>query len=123
MPVTPETRFQAASISKSVAALAALLLVNQGRISLDGDVNRQLFSWKVPMSHIAKNKTVSVRGLLSHSSGLNVHGFDGYTRGKDKVPNLLQVLDGLGPANSEAVRLIHTPGSRLPLLRWWLRGA
>ncbi|MCK7477011.1 MAG: beta-lactamase family protein [Candidatus Moduliflexus flocculans] len=40
-PVTTATLFQAASISKSVAALAALRLVEQGRLALDEDVNVQ----------------------------------------------------------------------------------
>src|SRR5688500_15473916 len=34
-PVTPSTLFQAGSISKPVAALGALRLVEQGRVSLD----------------------------------------------------------------------------------------
>jgi CubicO group peptidase (beta-lactamase class C family) len=39
VPVTPSTLFQAASISKPVAALGALRLVEQGKLSLDEDVN------------------------------------------------------------------------------------
>src|SRR5687767_9357051 len=35
----PDTRFQAASISKPVAAAAALALVSRGRLTLDGDIN------------------------------------------------------------------------------------
>src|ERR1700722_17584909 len=46
-PVTAATLFQAASVSKSVAALGALRLVEQGRLSLDEDVNVKLRSWKV----------------------------------------------------------------------------
>jgi CubicO group peptidase (beta-lactamase class C family) len=40
--VTPDTLFQAGSVSKSVTALGALCLVQQGRLSLDEDVNRYL---------------------------------------------------------------------------------
>ncbi len=40
IPVTTNTIFQAGSISKPVAALAALRLVEDGRLTLDGDVNR-----------------------------------------------------------------------------------
>ena len=47
-PVTAETLFQAGSISKPVAAMAALRLVQEGKLSLDTDVNKTLTSWKLP---------------------------------------------------------------------------
>ena len=76
--VTPTTRFQAASISKSVAALAALRLVEQGKLALDEDVNARLVSWKVPGNQFAESEKVTLRRLLSHTAGLTVHGFGGY---------------------------------------------
>ena len=48
--VTPQTLFQAASMSKALAAAAALRLVEQGRLDLDGDVNGRLRGWSVPAS-------------------------------------------------------------------------
>ncbi|MCA1601500.1 MAG: beta-lactamase family protein, partial [Acidobacteria bacterium] len=68
--VTPETLFQAASISKPVAAMAALRLVQQGKLDLDEDVNRRLTSWKLPENEFTSEKKVTVRELLSHSAGL-----------------------------------------------------
>jgi len=47
-PVTTSTLFQVASISKPVAASAALRLVEAEKLSLDEDVNSYLKSWKVP---------------------------------------------------------------------------
>ncbi len=46
--VTAETMFQAGSISKPVAAMAALKLVEQKKLSLDADVNTELKEWKLP---------------------------------------------------------------------------
>src|SRR5438309_5800162 len=65
-PVTPATRFQAGSISKSVAAFGTLRLVQEGRLSLDADVNTQLRTWKVPENEFTQDKNVTLRGILSH---------------------------------------------------------
>ncbi len=109
--VTPETLFQAASISKPVAAMAALRLVQQGRLNLDEDVNQKLVSWKVPGNEFTNEKKVTLRGLLSHSAGMTVHGFAGYASDA-ATPTLLQVLDGEKPANSKPIRADLQPGTK-----------
>lgn len=111
LAVTSETRFQAASISKPVAAMAALRLVERGLIDLDEDVNARLETWKVPDSPFLEEERVTLRRLLSHSAGLTVHGFAGYPPGKP-FPDLRQILNGESPANSAAVRVDILPGSR-----------
>jgi CubicO group peptidase (beta-lactamase class C family) len=110
-PVTPETLFQAGSISKSVAAMGALRLVQDGRLQLHADVNTQLRTWKVPENEFTKDKKVTLRGILSHTAGLTVHGFPGYAV-DGAIPSLVQVLDGTGPANTAAIRVDVTPGSK-----------
>ena len=55
-PVTPETMFQAGSISKPLAAMAALRLVEQGKLSLDADINTFLTTWKFPAAPVAVGK-------------------------------------------------------------------
>ncbi|HKY03463.1 MAG TPA: serine hydrolase domain-containing protein [Blastocatellia bacterium] len=110
-PVTAETLFQAASISKPVAAMGALYLVQQGKLDLDEDVNKKLASWKVPESDFTKQKSVTLRGLLSHNAGLTVHGFRGYAEG-EPVPTVVQILNGQPPANSAAIKTDILPGSR-----------
>jgi CubicO group peptidase (beta-lactamase class C family) len=110
MAVTPRTLFQAASISKPVAALAALRLVEQGLLSLDEDVNARFVSWKVPENEFTKTEKVTLRRLLSHTAGLTVHGFGGYPAGAS-VPTVVQALDGQKPANSAAVRVDVVPGT------------
>jgi CubicO group peptidase (beta-lactamase class C family) len=109
--VTSETMFQAASISKPVAAMGALVLVEQGKLNLDDEVNANLKSWKVPDNEFTKERKVTLRRLASHSAGLTVHGFRGYAA-DEPVPTTVQVLDGQKPANSAPVRADILPGSR-----------
>jgi CubicO group peptidase (beta-lactamase class C family) len=109
-PVTTQTRFLAGSISKPVAALVALRLVEQGKLELDADVNSKLRSWKVPENELTHEHKVNLRGLLSHSAGLGVHGFPGYESGA-RVPTLVQILNGEAPANTAAIRVESVPGS------------
>ena len=111
-PVTPQTLSQAASISKPVTALAALRLVQAGVLGLDDDVNAKLISWKVPENGFTEKKKVTLRGLLSHTAGLTVHGFRGYAQG-EPIPTLRQVLDGEKPANSAPIRVDILPGSQM----------
>jgi CubicO group peptidase (beta-lactamase class C family) len=110
-PVTPTTLFQAASISKPVAATAALHFVEQGLCDLDGDVNDKLTSWKVPENEFMTEKKVTLRGILIHSAGLTVHGFPGYASDK-KIPTLQQILDGQEPANTKPIRVDIQPGKK-----------
>jgi CubicO group peptidase (beta-lactamase class C family) len=111
VPVSTETLFLAGSISKSVAAVGALKLVEAGTLSLDGNVNDKLTTWKVPDNAFTGTEKVTLRRILSHTTGLTVHGFGGYEVGTP-VPTLAQILDGTPPANSPAVRVDTTPGAR-----------
>jgi CubicO group peptidase (beta-lactamase class C family) len=108
-PVTGDTLFQAASMSKPVTALAALKLVEQGMLDLDSDVNKQLKSWHVPENEFTREHAVDLRGLLSHTAGLTVHGFPGYNV-EDPLPTVPQILDGMKPANTAPVRVNKAPG-------------
>jgi CubicO group peptidase (beta-lactamase class C family) len=107
---TPETIYQAASLSKFVAAIGAMRLVEAKRLDLDADVNASLASWKVPQNEFDKDRSVTLRGLLSMTAGIGVPGFLGYAIG-DEVPNLTQILYGVPPANSAPITVIAEPGS------------
>lgn len=107
-PITTDTPFQAASISKPFSALAALRLVRDGKLALDGNVNDVLTEWQIPKSDLG---TVTLGQLLSHRGGLTVHGFPGYAIDKT-LPSVVQILNGEFPANSPAVFIAKTPGAQ-----------
>jgi CubicO group peptidase (beta-lactamase class C family)/predicted transcriptional regulator YdeE len=110
-PVTTKTLFQAGSISKPVAATAALSLVEQGKLSLDENVNNKLTTWKVPENEFTQTEKVTLRRLMSHTAGLTVHGFPGYDVDAP-VPSIVQVLNGEKPANTDPIRVDIVPGTK-----------
>ncbi|MFC1462659.1 serine hydrolase domain-containing protein [Verrucomicrobiota bacterium] len=109
--VTSATLFQAASLSKPVAALAVVRLAADGRLSLDEDVNRRLESWALPENEFTREEKVTLRRILTSCAGLTVGGFPGYVEGQP-IPTLVQVLDGMPPANTPAIRVDFVPGSQ-----------
>ena len=110
-PVTPATLFMAGSISKPVAAVGALVLVQQGEISLDKDVNAKLSTWTVPDNDYTQKHKVTLGLLLDHTGGFTGGDFfPGYAVGAD-VPTLQQILDGESPATNDPMRVGYVPGS------------
>jgi len=108
--VTAGTLFQAGSIAKPVTALAALQMVEHGELSLDGDINASLTSWRVPESPFTATRPVTLRGLLAHTSGITPRGFPGYEPGTP-VPTVVQILNGQAPANTPAAVPAAEPGA------------
>lgn len=108
--VEATTLFQAASISKAVAAVAVLRLVEDGSLSLDTDVNSYLRSWRLPDSEHTATQPVTLRHLLSHTAGTTVPGFPGYRVGVP-VPSVPELLSGVGAANTPAVESYCPPGT------------
>lgn len=109
-PVSPETLFQAASVSKPVSALAALHLVEEGKFGLDENVNDKLRAWKIPDNQFTAQQKVTVRRILSHSAGITVHGFPGYAS-DEPTPTIVQILNGAKPANTDSIRVDLVPGT------------
>ena len=64
VPISTRSAFDIASISKQFTAMAIMLLVQQGKVSLDDDVHK--FVPEVPDYQV----TITVRHLLNHTSGL-----------------------------------------------------
>lgn len=108
-PVNAATRFQAASLSKTINALCILTLVRDAVVDLDEPVNGRLVGWQLGGQKDAGK--VTIRMLLSHSGGVNVPGFLGYERSRS-LPSIIEILDGVAPANSQGVRVQYEPGTR-----------
>jgi CubicO group peptidase (beta-lactamase class C family) len=111
--VTTHTIFQAASISKPISALGAMVLVKQGRLHLDERVNEALRSWKIPENDFTRRQAVTLRMLLNHTGGLEHADSDSYVAFSvgDKLPSMLQILKGEPPARSGGVGVVAFPGT------------
>jgi CubicO group peptidase (beta-lactamase class C family) len=112
IPVTTQTLFQAASISKSLNAMGVLKLAQEKKLNIHDDINNYLKSWQLPESNFTANKKITVYNLLNHTAGLNVHGFLGYEKG-DSIPSIVEILNGEKPANSDAIRSYAVPGTKV----------
>lgn len=108
---TTRTLFGAASMSKPLAAVGVLKLVEEGKIELDTDVNHLLKRWKIPDNAFTREKKVTVRELLNHTSGIGTHNGAFYDPSQP-VPTLLQLLDGEKPATTPPVRVEAVPGTK-----------
>jgi CubicO group peptidase (beta-lactamase class C family) len=96
-PVTPETRFRLASVSKQFTAAAVNRLVAEGRLSLDDPIGR----WVPDLPEWARTPTL--RQLLTHTGGLPDY--------EDFIPpdRTTQVTD-----HDMAMLLARAPGTKLP---------
>lgn len=109
--VDTETLFQVASIGKPITATGVLRLAERGVLDLGKNVNTYLTSWEIPENELMDGVDVTLEMLLSHTGGVTVHGFPGYPRGAS-LPTLMQILEGLPPCNTEAVRVDIEPGTQ-----------
>jgi CubicO group peptidase (beta-lactamase class C family) len=87
-PVTPDTIFRVASVSKQVSALGTLALAAAGELDLDVDINSYLTSWQLPG---AGDEPVTVRHLLANTAGLEREAEEPSYR---PVPTALEALRG-----------------------------
>lgn len=88
-PVMANTLFQAASISKTVAAFAMIAWCRENDVALDIPLVDITPSFPFPLP-----ETVTLAGLLSHTAGYTVHGFPGYRNDRQAIPNIVDIIKG-----------------------------
>ncbi|GGG30730.1 hypothetical protein GCM10011344_34590 [Dokdonia pacifica] len=90
--------FRVGSISKSLTAILILKLQDKGILDIDTDIKNYLKSWKLPKSTFIENTPVTLRALLTHTSGLKKQqrvklGDHGFVKG-ERIYTLNEILDG-----------------------------
>lgn len=94
IPVTPDTQFAIGSASKAFTALSVLMSQDQGKLSLDENPRKYLPYFKINDPEI--NEKITVRDLLSHSSGLNRTDL-GWVTGKLNREEIIRVAGEAKP--------------------------
>jgi len=108
--LTTETMFRAVGVSSQVSRFIALNFVEQGVLNMQEDVNRNLITWKIPDNQWTQKQAVTLHSLLEfNTAGLNEFYMKSYARGAE-IPSLYQVLEGLPPAETPAIRVVSEPG-------------
>ena len=107
-PVDTDTLFQAASLTKPMSAVVAAAAAEEGFVDLEADVAGMLTSWQLPP--MPYDGPITLRMLLAHRAGTNVHGFPGY-RLDEPLPELPQILNGVRDKN-EPIRVVAEPGAQ-----------
>ena len=105
--VTTDTLFQAGSISKPVFAAAVMILAERGALDIDRDIFEYLINFNIPTYDNHKHK-ITLRQILSHHAGFNLHGFAGYQQNQ-KIPTVEQILTGSFPSNHLKLKLMKAP--------------
>lgn len=112
VPVTPFTVFNGASLSKPIAAMAALKLSDKGYISLNEDVNNYLKDWKVPNNKFTEKQKVTLKRLIGHTAGIENHISSSYSL-NEEAPSITQMLAGEKPSVDPPVSVVYVPGEKL----------
>ena len=110
-PVGADTLFSVGSVSKVATAALCLKLVALGKLDLDQGVGRWLRGWHIPVGPEGDSSVITLRMLLSHTAGFNVHGFKD-VEPSAPLPSLLQTLNGTPPALNKPLQRIDRAGSR-----------
>lgn len=83
-PITPDTRFDLASVSKQMTVIAILKLMEQGKLDIDHPISDYLPEFR----NLKLDRPVSIRHLLNHTSGLDDYTGSSWTGSDAKFANL-----------------------------------
>lgn len=103
------TVFNVGSISKTITAWGVMRLVEMGKVDLDEAVEKYLTDYQLPDSEFPSEK-VTIRRLLSHTAGISLHGFRGFSLGDD-LPSTSDFLRREDRNGDPVIRLISEPGT------------
>ncbi len=92
--VTEKTIFQSASLSKFPTALLFLINAQNQIFDLDNEINAYLKTNKLKGFKSEPNTIPTISQLLSHTGGINVHGFLGYKPNRKIIPTIENVIEG-----------------------------
>jgi beta-lactamase class C len=81
-PITPHTTFRIASLSKGFASVLTGLLVQDGVLNWDDKIIKHLPAFA--LKNEAHTQNLTIRNILSHTSGLPSHSYDNLV--EDNVP-------------------------------------
>ncbi|CAM1373516.1 serine hydrolase domain-containing protein [Tenacibaculum xiamenense] len=111
--ITKNTLFPVASISKWVSSFAVMKLVEEGKVDLDTPIDQYLTRWHLPESDFDNSK-VTVRKLLSHSSGLiDDLGYGGFLPSESIQTIEESLTKAKDSGNSEGKAIVgYEPGSK-----------
>ncbi len=116
-PMPPGALFRLSSVSKPIVIVAALALVERKQLSLDDPVTKWLPNFK-PKLRDGTTPTITVRQLLTHTSGLGYK----FTEAADGPYHKAQISDGFDGVKvslaEEAQRLASVPLYSKPGSEW-----
>lgn len=134
--VHPRSMFQIASVSKFVAAVGALKMIEDENVELDDDLQNGFLENPIPVHGCFRNYTetdsVTIRNILNHKSGIDGNGvnfisqlsniscnvqnggYSGYSINinPENLPNIDQIITGGDNVNSEPVTITYNTSSR-----------
>ena len=116
-PMREDTVFRLASMTKPIVSVAALALVDRGKLSLEDPVTKWLPEFRPKLAD-GREPVITVRHLITHTSGL---GYT-FTEQADGPYHKAKVSDGLGepgfPATDNLRRLASVPLHFEPGTSW-----